>query len=172
MVSVTCLYCGRTQEVFPSVIKQGKGKFCSKICHDDFRADADPIHRFLERVVKTNSCWLWIGKKDAHGYGKIKIHRKEMLAHRFSYTYFKKIELGSLEVHHECKIKACVNPDHLEAVTDLEHPDTLCSINRAKTHCHKGHPFAGANLAHVAGRRVCKICRSAREANAAARRKG
>lgn len=76
----------------------------------------------VEYIVdeKTN-CWIWQRSKDAHGYGFIGIgNRKTIRAHRHYYEKYKgKISQG-LQLDHLCRNKSCVNPDHLEPVTNAE----------------------------------------------------
>lgn len=61
-------------------------------------------------------CWLWTGTivKD---YGQIRVKGKGLKASRFGYQGL----IGSigegLQLDHLCRIKLCVNPNHLEPVT-------------------------------------------------------
>lgn len=68
-----------------------------------------------------NACWEWKGcvnKKT--GYGKKTVNGKDVLAHRWAYeTFFGPIPLGMV-INHKCSNTACVNPSHLEAVTQSE----------------------------------------------------
>lgn len=74
-----------------------------------------------------------------------------------------------LVIDHLCRNRGCVNPDHLEAVTQRENilrGEGLAAANARKTHCPKGHPYSGENLYVVpsSGRRQCRICADARRA--------
>ena|ERR1700748_1555765 len=65
----------------------------------------------------TTPCWIWQKALVGKGYGKLWINRKCVLAHRYSYELVKgKIPIG-LILDHLCKLPACINPEHLEAVT-------------------------------------------------------
>lgn len=77
--------------------------------------------RFWEKVDKTGACWLWTGGLDKDGYGYFNLpHNRKVRAHRWAYeAAIGQIPKG-LEVDHLCRIHACVNPDHLEAVTGRE----------------------------------------------------
>lgn len=78
--------------------------------------------RFMSHVKKTKTCWNWLGAQKGKGYGKF--HMKGTVsgvsAHRFSYEYHKKKIEPGLQIDHLCRNKLCVNPDHLEEVTNRE----------------------------------------------------
>lgn len=64
-------------------------------------------------------CWIWQLAVAPNGYGHI--HGKNAkLAHRAYYEMHKGPIPSGLVVHHKCGVKSCVNPDHLEAVTQSE----------------------------------------------------
>ncbi len=81
--------------------------------------------RFWSKVEKTapDGCWLWLAGKNASGYGKFVVggaYGQHWLAHRYAYTSLRgQIEVG-MELDHLCRIRACVNPAHLEQVTRAE----------------------------------------------------
>ena len=82
---------------------------------EDILSYKDLMQRFNQRVSKTKECWLWTGSK-TNEYGRIEIQKKRMLAHRLSYLIHKG-SIGKNIVNHICCNKLCVNPDHLEAVS-------------------------------------------------------
>lgn len=66
-----------------------------------------------ENCIKSPSgCWLWIGRKNPHGYGHFRRNNKCILVHRFVYAEVKGDPEG-LFVCHKCDTPACINPDHL-----------------------------------------------------------
>ncbi len=125
------------------------------------------IERILRvHVIKTDSCWIWTGKKD-YGYGRVGLNGMHHRAHRLIYEALKGPIPDGMVPDHLCRNRACVNPDHLEIVSVRE--NVLRGIspvaeNAQKTHCKNGHQLIGDNLYEYSygGRpwRGCKICRA------------
>jgi hypothetical protein len=65
-------------------------------------------------------CWLWQGSKYNVGYGLFVWAGQRWPAHRFVYTLFVGVIPFGLVLDHTCRQKACVNPEHLEPVTQGE----------------------------------------------------
>lgn len=125
------------------------------------------IDRFWSRVEKReDGCWAWTGGLGSQGYGNIiDDAKKRIYAHRFSYSMFRGDIPPGLELDHLCRVRRCVNPDHLEVVTRKVNSDRgfgPSGINSRKTHCIRGHPFDAANTAIYIrnGRQIrqCKQC--------------
>ena len=125
--------------------------------------------RIREKVaVSEGGCWVWSGTLDGAGYGRIWTgsrvvgNRTSTLAHRASYLAFVGPIAEGMVLDHLCRNRACVNPDHLEPVTqqvNLLRGETLQAANRRKTHCPKGHAYDEANTLHYRGKRYCRACR-------------
>lgn len=108
-----------------------------------------------------DGCRLWTGYRDRAGYGRT--HRG--LAHREIYTLaVGPIPVG-LTIDHLCMRPGCVNPEHLEAVTQRENISRGYSwaasigLRQAKTQCPKGHPYDEMNTRiTTSGARACREC--------------
>lgn len=77
------------------------------------------MRRFMSRVTKTSTCWLWTGGKRG-GYGMFWYLGSNSSAHVISYMLFKGGIPKGLLVRHSCDVKNCVNPEHLLLGTTLD----------------------------------------------------
>ena len=77
-------------------------------------------HKGPEYKVDRNGCWIWQKRIDCGGYGQQWNGAKLVLAHRFYYEKFKGKIPNGLVLDHLCRVRACVNPEHLEIVTIRE----------------------------------------------------
>lgn len=115
------------------------------------------IQRFMNKINKTSTCWLWTGSTDRFGHGCFQTGS----AHVFSYEFFVGPVPDGKELHHMCEVPACANPWHLEPVTRREH---LIVHGRIKVdypiRCSKSnHALFGTNLYITPhGVRRCRIC--------------
>lgn len=119
-------------------------------------------------------CWVWLAHKNNNGYGYIWTKGERVEAHRVSYELHKGPIPEGLEIDHLCRVRHCVNPEHLEAVTERENKlrsGGMASRNAAKTHCPQGHPYSAWNTKDDAGSRRCRTCKNARQRAYVAARK-
>lgn len=118
--------------------------------------------RFWPKVNKTDSCWLWTGTTGSTGYGnfyagKVDGAYKWVGAHRFSYELVN--GTTDLEIDHLCRVRACVRPDHLEAVTTKENLFRRPNSEATRTKCPYGHAYTEANTyINPNGSRKCREC--------------
>ena len=125
------------------------------------------MDKILSKINKTSKCWLWTGYINNNGYGEAHFNGRKYKTHRLIYELHKGVIPKELEIDHLCRVRNCVNPDHLEVVTHLENikrAQPFISINK-RTHCKKGHEYSEENTWLVTrgnGRtnRVCRICKS------------
>lgn len=132
------------------------------------RIREDHVSRFWSKVNKKgdDDCWDWIGCLSNFGYGHFSVMSDYIPAHRYSYELIVGIIPENLVIDHLCRNRKCVNPKHLEPVTDQV--NILRGVGRAaihakKTHCIHGHPFDEINTRfRIKGDRnwrVCRVCK-------------
>lgn len=138
------------------------------------------VERIKRNVeVTASGCWEWTGKRIRAGYGSIGVYvdgkQKQKLAHRVSYEVSRRPIPEGMQLDHLCRVRHCVNPDHLEPVTASENvrrsPIAKAGVNARKTHCVNGHEFTPENTGRDAkGDRYCRACINARSRAAYARK--
>lgn len=75
---------------------------------------------FFSRVDKRpDGCWLWTGAL-ARGYGSMFDGQTARPAHRVSWELAGRVLVDGMDLDHLCRVRCCVNPDHLEQVTRSE----------------------------------------------------
>lgn len=119
--------------------------------------------RFMAKVIPVpeSGCWIWEGSL-GRGYGSVCINGESYLAHRVSYQIHKGEIPEGLTIDHLCRVRCCVNPDHLEAVTNKENilrGTSPTAHNHRKTHCINGHKLVPGNLKWNRNQfRQCHMC--------------
>jgi hypothetical protein len=113
-------------------------------------------------------CWLWTAHCNPKGYGKFRFEGRSWMVHRLVYVLFVGAVEPAQEIDHLCRVRNCVRPGHLEAVSRLSNclrGFSPSAQNARKTHCIHGHEFTAENtIVRKDGWRGCRACRS--ESNA------
>lgn len=123
-----------------------------------------------------DECWLWTGQiMPKVGYGRLKRPGGYIPAHRLVYEMFVGPIPAGLVIDHtchnadltcpgggDCAHRRCVNPAHLEAVTNRENilrGKAWSAVNARKMECPSGHPYDDENARYKAnGWRICREC--------------
>ncbi len=124
------------------------------------------IERLMRKVVvQDDGCWIWTGAANRLGYGHMGggpgSTIKTLQTHRVTYEFCRGPIAPGLVLDHLCRVPACCNPQHLEAVTqrtNLLRGTGFPAVNARKTHCPLGHPLSGGNVQMDAGSRNCRTC--------------
>lgn len=127
------------------------------------------------RIVEAeDGCWLWTGCTNWGGYGQAAMSDKviggdgskthHVVVHRFVFEYRHGAIPEGLDLDHLCRVRNCVNPDHLEPVTRSENLRRAVGIGSqwsSRTECSAGHEYTPESTAisSTDGSRVCRACR-------------
>ena len=116
--------------------------------------------RFFAKVEQRGECWVWTGARQYSGYGRfLGDDHRVTGAHQWSWRFFRGPVPAGLVLDHLCRNRSCVNPDHLEPVTQRinvrRHTETI-------THCPRGHEYTPENTRQHRGQhgyqRGCRAC--------------
>jgi hypothetical protein len=122
------------------------------------------------RISDDVECWLWQGRLGTGtGYGQFWTGEKQVGAHRWAYEFCVGAIPSGLDLDHLCRIRACVNPSHLEPVTRRENllrGVGITATNAQKTHCVHGHEYTPDNTYRRPDTktRQCRACAQVRMA--------
>lgn len=139
------------------------------------------MERFWNKVDKTEDCWIWTATKTQGGYGRLRVDGQFWVAHRYAYEMMVGPIPEGLVLDHLCKVRHCVNPGHLQAVT---HTENVRRGNGGRpvgsgtpksgrprrpdgsfVSCPKGHEYSGTNLyIRKDGSQDCRRCSADRHA--------
>jgi hypothetical protein len=133
-----------------------------------------PLDRFFLRVRQEGDCWLWTGQS-THGYGTFSLLNRKFRAHRWIYEQMRADIPPGLHLDHLCRQTLCVNPWHLDPVTNrvnVLRGTSLLAQQAARTACIHGHEFTLENTyVDSRGHRNCRACTRAKQVRNRARRK-
>ena len=122
-----------------------------------------PIPIEKKYIRNESGCWPWIGFIKPSGYGEIWRRGRHQKAHRVIFEMIRGHIPERMQIDHLCRVRHCVNPDHMEVVTqkvNILRGVSFSAENARKTHCAKGHPYNEENtkIYHMGWRR-CGICK-------------
>lgn len=155
-----------------------------------FKSKGTTLERFMSHVemVTESGCWIWMAKICVKGYGRFGLGNRpgkrlsqgtvSRSAHVVAYELIRGSVPDGLELDHLCRVRCCVNPWHLEAVTHKVNCDRGTAVivntarNRSKTHCPRGHEYSQENTFVTQGGRKCRACYKMFNRSAYYRRKG
>ena len=110
------------------------------------------LRRFEAKVSPepNSGCWLWTGCLTTGGYGMLQLDggRIPKYAHRLAYEHHVGLIPEGLQIDHLCRVRSCVNPSHLEPVTQRENGlrgESMAAQQARQTHCIHGHEFTQEN---------------------------
>lgn len=107
------------------------------------------------------ACWLWDGRRNAAGYALAEIEGRTRNLHTFIWELTRGAKPAEgFDVDHVCRNRACVNPDHFEAVphrVNVLRGVSPPAVAARQTHCLRGHALDGAYRL-TRGERVCRAC--------------
>lgn len=121
----TCVGCGSE---FIQKQPHSPGTYCSRPCgcrhRNAVRAANCETFDDKYRIDEKTGCWVWIRGTDKDKYGRysIRVDGKcvEIRAHVFSYERTVGLVPSGMVIDHKCRNHSCVNPGHLEPVTNVE----------------------------------------------------
>lgn len=150
-------------------------RLAAKIAEGELPVSVPPatakLERFWSKVYITESpdeCWTWAASRDRKGYGRFPVgprnNQVNTGAHRTAYEMARGPISSRLVIDHLCRNPACVNPSHLEPVTQREN-DVRGDGGKwqaLKTKCPVGHEYSPGNTYKTPrGHRECRTCRQA-----------
>lgn len=114
-----------------------------------------------DRSGGPGACWSWAGTINWKGYGRF----SGQASHRVAYELMVGPIPGGLVIDHLCRNRACVNPAHMEPVSNRENilrsPVAVTAVNARKERCDHGHAYTPENTVTSRLGRACRKCKNA-----------
>lgn len=123
------------------------------------------LDRFFAKVSPepNSGCWLWTGTLTSDGYGIFTWGGRRERAHRAAWKLTGRVIPEGLVIDHLCRVRCCVNPDHMRVCTIGENVRAGIHRNRRKFRCDSGHDFdaknTGIEVVNGATWRYCRACK-------------
>ena len=112
-------------------------------------------------------CWIWPKCKTKLGYGQKRHNGKTSYAHRILFEILRGGLAREMSLDHLCRNPSCVNPWHLDQVSQRENVYRgygPSAINKRKIKCARGHFYSHKTTINKSGHRVCGKCTTANNA--------
>ena len=112
---------------------------------------------YLRRNIESGpgGCWLWTRTLNRDGYGLASFLNKTHQAHRLVYRLVVGEPPAETVMDHLCRVRRCVNPAHLEPVTNAENLLRSPITATGMTRCSRGH-----ELVEHYNQRRCLVCKA------------
>lgn len=125
--------------------------------------DPDTLPSYLRSKITVGACWIWTGARQSNGYGSVGIpngHRT-VLAHRHVYELLVGPIADGLQIDHLCRTRSCVNPAHLEPVTQSVNQRRGFAARGPVTTCKRDHDTTAPDSRDRTG--YCRECKNERQ---------
>jgi hypothetical protein len=129
------------------------------------------LKRMESKITKTDYCWIWNRHVKTNGYAQILFNGREIMAHRVMYMLLIGEIPQDMQIDHLCRNKRCMNPNHMDVVTQQENMRRMFAL---RTHCRRGHEYNKLNTyirmkkqknGKTYPDRICRLCVSLRRQN-------
>jgi len=131
------------------------------------------FENYLESARREGECLIYMdGMTTDSGHARVRLGKGRgfplLAVHRIVWSIHNGPIPEGLVVRHSCDVPRCIEPAHLLIGTQLDNMRDKRergriggppAVNKAKTHCKRGHEFTAENTLHLpANRRGCKTC--------------
>lgn len=146
------------------MVRRYKAKTKERYSSLDGRDRSGTISDFRIQPEPNTGCWLWLLSVNRWGYGRTTAtplgRRGFIFAHRLFWETAKGPIPSGMFLDHICRVKCCVNPDHLRVATprqnSIENSNGVSAVNHRKAQCPRcGGPYVVRN---AVGHRHCPRC--------------